>query len=371
VGEMKMAIEVFGQRGFLKKMFRMTHVVRQVMSIERRKKAILEAIDRIIQNAQNAQTKMLLDARDQVQLDVKEHTYTLVETVWAKVEERTKANGGDVNVEADIGEAAEEILSSPSALKEVADSAGISAEVFKEEMEAVHEGLQKVQAGVSGVQYTVEKEQAETRKEIQKLQSLFVMSKEQASVEDKALAEDICALLENAQNAKLAEGRQHIKAGNFSDALGCFKQVIGAPTAVSPQDFWPRQNCCMYTRCLKWASAACRTEHSTKRQRSSLTPWNIVHIRCPASVCGSFDCFMPAPCTKRGNTTTQMVIGVKQESGLNQQKRRRCCLTSLRRKRWIASKNASREAKSFGTRQSSKGRRRRLISMKTVMERSR
>ena len=48
VGEMKMAIEAFGQRGFLKKMFSTTHMVRKLMSIERRKKAILEAIDRII-----------------------------------------------------------------------------------------------------------------------------------------------------------------------------------------------------------------------------------------------------------------------------------------------------------------------------------
>jgi hypothetical protein len=60
-------------------------------------------------------------------------------------------------------------------------------------------------------------------------QSLFVTSKEQASVEDNAL-------LETAQNAKLAEGRQHTKAGNFSEAHGCFKQVVGAPTSVSTQD---------------------------------------------------------------------------------------------------------------------------------------
>jgi hypothetical protein len=91
---------------------------------------------------------MLLDARDQVQLNVKEqchmYMYTLVETVWAKVEERTKAKGGDVNVEADIVEAAEEIRRSPSALKEVADSAGISAKVFKEEMAMVREGLEDI-----------------------------------------------------------------------------------------------------------------------------------------------------------------------------------------------------------------------------------
>jgi hypothetical protein len=35
VGEMKMAIEAFGQRGFLKKMFRTTHVVRQLMYLHR------------------------------------------------------------------------------------------------------------------------------------------------------------------------------------------------------------------------------------------------------------------------------------------------------------------------------------------------
>jgi outer membrane protein assembly factor BamD (BamD/ComL family) len=56
------------------------------------------------------------------------------------------------------------------------------------------------------------------------------------SEEEKALADEILVLLENAQNAKLAEGRQHIKAGNLSEALGCFIQVIGAPTSVSAQD---------------------------------------------------------------------------------------------------------------------------------------
>jgi hypothetical protein len=103
-------------------------------------------------------------------------------------------------------------------------------------------------------------------------QSLLVMSKEQASVEDKALADEILALLVNAQNAKLAEGRQHIKAGNFSEAHGCFKQVIGAPTSVSPQDLAKAKLLGVYTmykmgiRCLQDQAL------STKRRRSSAKP---------------------------------------------------------------------------------------------------
>jgi tetratricopeptide (TPR) repeat protein len=88
-------------------------------------------------------------------------------------------------------------------------------------------------------------------------ESLFVTSKEQASVEDKALADEILALLENAQNAKLTEGRHHTKAGNLHEALGCFSQVIGAPTSVSPQDLDKAKVLRVYTlykigiRCLQ------------------------------------------------------------------------------------------------------------------------
>ena len=58
-------------------------------------------------------------------------------------------------------------------------------------------------------------------------ESLFALSKAQTSAEDKALADEILALIENAQNAKLVEGRQHIQAGNLNEAQDCFKQVIG------------------------------------------------------------------------------------------------------------------------------------------------
>jgi hypothetical protein len=86
-----------------------------------------------------------------------------------------------------------------------------------------------------------------------------------ATVEDKVLADEILALLENAQNTKLTEGRQHIQAGNFSEALGCFKQVIGAPTSVSPQDLAKAKLLRLYTlffkmgiRCLQLAGPSIR-----------------------------------------------------------------------------------------------------------------
>ena len=105
IGEMRGAIQAFGQRGFLTKMMASAQMVRQLATIERRKEAILKAMDRILQTAQ---TELLLDVQDRVSLKTKEHTYALVEAVWSKVEDHTKANGGDVDVEADVSEAAEE-----------------------------------------------------------------------------------------------------------------------------------------------------------------------------------------------------------------------------------------------------------------------
>jgi hypothetical protein len=147
LGEMKDAIETFGQKGFFRKMFKATKVVRRLASMERRKEAIMSAMDRVLQRVQ---TELMLDAKDRVQLETKEHTYALAEAVCAKVEERTKANGGDVDVEADVSEAAEEIMRDPDALQEVADSAGLSEEVFKEEMELIHEKLEKIKGAVHG-----------------------------------------------------------------------------------------------------------------------------------------------------------------------------------------------------------------------------
>jgi hypothetical protein len=107
VAEMKGAIETFGKRGYFRKMFAATKVVRRLASIERKKEVILKAMDRIIQRVQ---TDLLLGDRDRVQLDTKEHTFALEEAVWNKVEEHTKTNGGDVDAEADLISAAERRL---------------------------------------------------------------------------------------------------------------------------------------------------------------------------------------------------------------------------------------------------------------------
>jgi hypothetical protein len=147
LGEMKDAIETFGQKGYFRKMFAATKVMRRLASMERRKEAIMSAMDRVLQRVQ---TKLNLDQRDRVQLETKEHTYALEEAVCAKVEERTKANGGAVDVEADVSEAAEEIMRDRDALQEVADSAGLSEETFKEEMELMHETLKDIKRAVHG-----------------------------------------------------------------------------------------------------------------------------------------------------------------------------------------------------------------------------
>jgi hypothetical protein len=167
IGEMRGAIQAFGQRGFLTKMMGSAKVVRRLATIERRKEATLKAMDRILQTAQ---TELLLDVQDRVPLETKEHTYALVEAVWSKVEERTKANGGDVDVEADVSEAAEEIMRSPADMKEVADRAGLSEESFKEEMAlvlaAVKEGFEEVKVEMKEIKDTVQEEAGQTREEI-------------------------------------------------------------------------------------------------------------------------------------------------------------------------------------------------------------
>jgi hypothetical protein len=167
MGEMREAIQAFGQRGFLTKMLASAKVVRRLATIERRKEAILKAMDRILQTAQ---TELLLDAQDRVPLETKEHTYALVEAVWAKVAERTKANGGDVDVETDVSEAAEEIMRSPADMKEVADRAGLSEEAFKEEMAlvlaAVKEGFEEVKVEMKEIKSAVQEESGKTRGEI-------------------------------------------------------------------------------------------------------------------------------------------------------------------------------------------------------------
>jgi hypothetical protein len=143
VEDMQEAIMVFGRKGFFRKMLLSAKLARKVTTIERRKEAILKAMDRILQTVQ---TELMLDTKEQR----KEHTYALVEAVWTKIEEHTKAKGGNVDVEADVSEAAEEIMRDPDTLQEVADSAGLSEEVFKEEMELIHEKLEEIKGAVRG-----------------------------------------------------------------------------------------------------------------------------------------------------------------------------------------------------------------------------
>jgi tetratricopeptide (TPR) repeat protein len=147
LNEMKDAIETFGQKGYVRKMFTATKVVRRLASMERRKEVILKAMDRTVQRVQT-ELMLMLNTKDRVKLETKEHVYALEEAVCAKVEERTKANGGDVDVEADVSKAAEEIMRDPDALQEVADSAGLSEEVFKEEMSLIHEELEGIKIAV-------------------------------------------------------------------------------------------------------------------------------------------------------------------------------------------------------------------------------
>ena len=90
--------------------------------------------------------------------------------MWSKVEDHTKANGGDVDVEADVSEAAEEIMRSPADMAEVADRAGLSEESFKEEMAllvaAVKEGFEEVKVEMKEIKDTVQEEAGQTREEI-------------------------------------------------------------------------------------------------------------------------------------------------------------------------------------------------------------
>jgi hypothetical protein len=164
VGDMQEAIKIFGKRGVITKMLTSAKLVRLVTTIERRKNATLKAMDRILQTVQ---TELMLDAKDRVQLETKEHTYALAEAVWAKIEQHTKVKGGDVDVDADVSEAAWEIMRVPSALKEVADSAGLSEEVFKEEITALHEKLEElrgvVQEAGEHIQNVAIEEHAHTR----------------------------------------------------------------------------------------------------------------------------------------------------------------------------------------------------------------
>ena len=167
MGEMREAVQAFGQRGFLTKMMASAQMVRRLATIERRKDAILKAMDRILQTAQ---TELLLDANDRVRLDTTEHTYALAEAVWAKVEGRTKANGGDPDVKADVSKASGELMRSPAEMKEVADSAGLSEEVFKDEMAllvaAVAEGFEEMKEEMKEIKGAVQQEAGQTREEI-------------------------------------------------------------------------------------------------------------------------------------------------------------------------------------------------------------
>ena len=142
-------------------------VVRRLTTIENRKDAILQTMDRIVQMAQ---TELLLDANDRVRLDTTEHTYALAEAVWAKVEGRTKANGGDPDVKADVSKASGELMRSPAEMKEVADSAGLSEEVFKDEMvllvAAVAEGFAEMKEEIKEIKGAVQQEAGQTREEI-------------------------------------------------------------------------------------------------------------------------------------------------------------------------------------------------------------
>jgi hypothetical protein len=157
VGDMQEAIGMFGERGVITKMLTSAKLARKVITIERRKEATLQAMDRILQTVQ---TELMLDAKDRVQLDTKEHTYALAEAVWAKMEEHTRAKGGDVDLEADVSEAAEEIMRDSSALQEVADRAGLSEEVAKEEMVAV---MAVVGKGFEQMADTMKEEAGQTR----------------------------------------------------------------------------------------------------------------------------------------------------------------------------------------------------------------
>eukprot|EP00935_MAST-01C_sp_MAST-1C-sp1_P002268 g2268.t1 len=70
-----------------------------------------------------------------------------------------------------------------------------------------------------------------------------------AEEKEKALAEEILALLEGAQSAKLIEGQMHVKATNFKEAQECFEAVAQAPKSVSPAELAKAKLLLVYTRC--------------------------------------------------------------------------------------------------------------------------
>jgi tetratricopeptide (TPR) repeat protein len=292
LGEMKDAIETFGQKGFFRKMFAATKVVRRLASMERRKEAIMSAMDRVLQRVQ---IELNLDQRDRVQLETKEHTYALVKAVWSKLEERTKANGGNVDVEADVTTAAGEIMRDPAALQEVADSAGLSEEVFKDEMAAVREGLEELKGVVieehahtrdNARQVAVDSAEAKligakaerdylleraagapharggdqmpsspvgstspVRTELPaaptgRSNSNGSIAPQVASMIDRMATEEMVQLAENWKeilrhdetHPLLKEGREHYKVKNYEEAIGCFKQVIDLENEKRPRE---------------------------------------------------------------------------------------------------------------------------------------
>jgi hypothetical protein len=62
-------------------------------------------------------------------------------------------------------------------------------------------------------------------------ESLFKISKD-ASIEERAIAQELLVLLQNVDGRHLTDGKLHIKCGNLAEAFACFEMVVKAPQST-------------------------------------------------------------------------------------------------------------------------------------------
>jgi GTP-binding protein EngB required for normal cell division len=224
IGDMGEAIKSFGGEDFFGRMLIAVRLTKRMVFLEKRKNRILDAIQRRLQNAQLF-----------LQLDAKEHTYKLEAAVLTKAQQALDEKGSNVNIQATIKAATNLADESPEvdadtqtaveratkvfandnvALREVADSIGLSEEALQTAM-GMMKTVVKEEAGKT--RRDVHEEHDKTREHMHNLAQDIrtgVQGDALTTAQTLAAADVAAAKAKHDHLAKAVADMQHVMSNN-------------------------------------------------------------------------------------------------------------------------------------------------------------
>ena len=160
------ALSKFGQRGWFMAMIKAAGSLKTLGKLAEKMKDKFQQIHTTIMTAQ---LRLSLDERDRLKLEMTQKPFAAEQAVARQVQAILAQQGGDAGVPADVAKATDSLAEDERALQAIKAEAGLSEEIFRSEMELLHEGLgaiaEQQQHIASGVDQILNKKKSVQTKE--------------------------------------------------------------------------------------------------------------------------------------------------------------------------------------------------------------